>query len=337
MGFRFRKSFKLAPGVRLNVSRRGLSTSLGRRGATVTLGSRRKTVTLGIPGTGLSYTTAIGGRGKRQTSAPPSALPSAGAPPRQVELLAPDAGSATADRPSFRRNWWKLALLASPIWLIGLLLTWPVGPLAVAVVWLSWVGYRRWRRSRRVPAQPVAHLLLVATALLASPFPAAAQQQTFCGPGQAPRYVFGFADLKEQLGEAMGEPLTCEFPDPNGTGDVHQQTTTGLAFWRKRTNTPTFTNGWEHWGRTPAGWVYWLGSSIDPASDVVPWPLMPLDAPANPEPPKPLPPLPPPPAPTAPYYPSCAAARQAGAAPIYRGQPGYRAGLDRDNDGIACD
>ncbi|WP_216638603.1 excalibur calcium-binding domain-containing protein [Mycobacterium colombiense] len=24
-------------------------------------------------------------------------------------------------------------------------------------------------------------------------------------------------------------------------------------------------------------------------------------------------------------------------APIYRGQPGYRSGLDRDNDGIACE
>ncbi|WP_258081202.1 excalibur calcium-binding domain-containing protein [Nocardia nova] len=37
------------------------------------------------------------------------------------------------------------------------------------------------------------------------------------------------------------------------------------------------------------------------------------------------------------YYPNCAAARAAGAAPILRGQPGYRPGLDRDNDGIACE
>ncbi|WP_436800568.1 excalibur calcium-binding domain-containing protein [Streptomyces syringium] len=37
------------------------------------------------------------------------------------------------------------------------------------------------------------------------------------------------------------------------------------------------------------------------------------------------------------YYSSCAAARAAGAAPIHRGQPGYRAGLDRDGDGVACD
>ncbi|WP_084384933.1 excalibur calcium-binding domain-containing protein [Novosphingobium naphthalenivorans] len=37
------------------------------------------------------------------------------------------------------------------------------------------------------------------------------------------------------------------------------------------------------------------------------------------------------------YYPNCAAARAAGAAPLRRGDPGYRAGLDRDGDGIACE
>jgi len=37
------------------------------------------------------------------------------------------------------------------------------------------------------------------------------------------------------------------------------------------------------------------------------------------------------------YYRSCAEARAAGAAPLYRGQPGYRPELDRDGDGIACE
>lgn len=37
------------------------------------------------------------------------------------------------------------------------------------------------------------------------------------------------------------------------------------------------------------------------------------------------------------YYANCDEARAAGAAPIQRGEPGYRAGLDRDNDGTACD
>lgn len=37
------------------------------------------------------------------------------------------------------------------------------------------------------------------------------------------------------------------------------------------------------------------------------------------------------------YYPNCAAARVAGAAPVYRGQPGYASHLDRDNDGVGCE
>lgn len=37
------------------------------------------------------------------------------------------------------------------------------------------------------------------------------------------------------------------------------------------------------------------------------------------------------------YYSSCAAARAAGAAPLYKGQPGYSKKLDRDGDGVACE
>lgn len=37
------------------------------------------------------------------------------------------------------------------------------------------------------------------------------------------------------------------------------------------------------------------------------------------------------------YYRNCAAARAAGAAPLYRGQPGYRPQMDGDGDGIACE
>ncbi|MFE4838120.1 excalibur calcium-binding domain-containing protein [Arthrobacter sp. NPDC056691] len=37
------------------------------------------------------------------------------------------------------------------------------------------------------------------------------------------------------------------------------------------------------------------------------------------------------------YYANCTAVRNAGKAPLFRGQPGYRDALDRDNDGIACE
>jgi hypothetical protein len=41
--------------------------------------------------------------------------------------------------------------------------------------------------------------------------------------------------------------------------------------------------------------------------------------------------------PAAAYYANCAAARAAGAAPLYSGQAGYSTSLDRDRDGVACE
>jgi hypothetical protein len=56
MGFRFRRSFRVFPGLRLNLSKSGVSTSIGTRGAWFTIGPRGTRTTVGIPGTGLSYT-----------------------------------------------------------------------------------------------------------------------------------------------------------------------------------------------------------------------------------------------------------------------------------------
>ena len=54
-GVRFRKSIGVLPGVKVNLSKTGVSTSLGGHGATVNVGTKSRSVTLGIPGTGLSY------------------------------------------------------------------------------------------------------------------------------------------------------------------------------------------------------------------------------------------------------------------------------------------
>lgn len=37
------------------------------------------------------------------------------------------------------------------------------------------------------------------------------------------------------------------------------------------------------------------------------------------------------------WYANCDEVRKAGKAPLHEGQPGYRTGLDRDGDGVACD
>lgn len=57
--FRFRKTFSILPGVRINLSKTGVSSSIGGNGATVNVGKNGPMVTLGIPGTGLSYRTPI--------------------------------------------------------------------------------------------------------------------------------------------------------------------------------------------------------------------------------------------------------------------------------------
>lgn len=59
MAFRFRRTIRLAPGIRLNISKSGISTSLGPRGASLTVGKRGIYANTGIPGTGMSYRTRL--------------------------------------------------------------------------------------------------------------------------------------------------------------------------------------------------------------------------------------------------------------------------------------
>lgn len=61
MGFRFRRSIRIAPGLRVNLGKRGVSLSAGVRCASVTVAPRGTYTNVGIPGTGLSYRERIGG------------------------------------------------------------------------------------------------------------------------------------------------------------------------------------------------------------------------------------------------------------------------------------
>jgi hypothetical protein len=56
MGWRFRRSVKIMPGVRWNISSGESSWSLGKRGFTVNVGRKGVRTTMSIPGTGLSHT-----------------------------------------------------------------------------------------------------------------------------------------------------------------------------------------------------------------------------------------------------------------------------------------
>ena len=55
MSFRFQRRIKILPGLRLNVSKTGISWTVGTRGASVTARDGKLTGNVGVPGTGLSY------------------------------------------------------------------------------------------------------------------------------------------------------------------------------------------------------------------------------------------------------------------------------------------
>jgi hypothetical protein len=105
---------------------------------------------------------------------------------------------------------------------------------------------------------------LLAVVAFTPPRLAGATADDHCGPGETAMFRAGFLALSDQLGATMGIPSSCEYSDPAGTGDVEQDTTTGLAFWRKSTNTPSFTDGFNHWALAPERITRWTGSSIDP-------------------------------------------------------------------------
>ncbi len=56
MAFRFQKRIKLLPGVTINLSKSGVSTSLGVKGARITKGHGKTRTTVGLPGSGISHT-----------------------------------------------------------------------------------------------------------------------------------------------------------------------------------------------------------------------------------------------------------------------------------------
>ncbi|SFQ97363.1 DUF4236 domain-containing protein [Poseidonocella sedimentorum] len=65
MPLRLRRRVQVLPGIKLNFSKSGISTTIGPRGASVNIGRRGLYANLGIPGTGLSYRRKL-----KQKSAP---------------------------------------------------------------------------------------------------------------------------------------------------------------------------------------------------------------------------------------------------------------------------
>lgn len=79
MALRFRKSIKLAPGLRMNFSGSGASWTLGPRGASIGIGKRGTYLNTGLPGTGLYARERLGGGSSRPAASTPKPVPAPGA------------------------------------------------------------------------------------------------------------------------------------------------------------------------------------------------------------------------------------------------------------------
>jgi Protein of unknown function (DUF4236) len=75
MAFLFRRSIKIAPGLRLNFGKRGVSASAGPRGATINVSQAGVRATTSLPGTGLSYSEKLTSRAPAQSTVGSGDLP----------------------------------------------------------------------------------------------------------------------------------------------------------------------------------------------------------------------------------------------------------------------
>lgn len=123
MGWRFRKSFKIAPGIKLNLNKKSTSVTFGGKGFHYTVNSNgKKTKTAGIPGSGLYYTETTGG-GKQNNSTPP--------PPPQPPIQNSNSNSGNNDGRKKRGCLFYLLALFAVCFAIGL----------YALAWIPAIGF----------------------------------------------------------------------------------------------------------------------------------------------------------------------------------------------------
>jgi len=89
MAFRFRRTLKVAPGVRLNLSKGGLSGSLGPQGFSTSVGRQGLHGNIGLPGTGLSYRSRLGDSNQARTASQLSPA----LEPDSVRIVLQDSGA----------------------------------------------------------------------------------------------------------------------------------------------------------------------------------------------------------------------------------------------------
>src|ERR1700687_2769309 len=104
-------------------------------------------------------------------------------------------------------------------------------------------------------------------------WPATGLAQAQCS-ADGPRLALEFAELASRLGTRVGDATECQHAD-SPSADLQQSTTTGLLYLRRSTNTPTFTDGAEHWALRGGQVLNWSTAEVDPPQSSQPVPATP--------------------------------------------------------------
>ena len=117
MAWSFRRRIKIAPGVHINLSKGGVSTSIGPKGAKVTVGPKGTYLHTGIPGTGIYNRQKIGpGVGGETPSLTPNNLYSPKSNPSNTNM--PQDKGPSENKGCLRTFMWVLCI-ASTLMIIG--------------------------------------------------------------------------------------------------------------------------------------------------------------------------------------------------------------------------
>ncbi len=98
MGWGFKKSFKILPGVKINVGKKGISSAtVGGKVARVNVGKKGLSASASVPGTGVSYNHKLTG-GKESAQVPSCFCPLCGVESEPSAKFCGSCGGQILDR-----------------------------------------------------------------------------------------------------------------------------------------------------------------------------------------------------------------------------------------------
>ena len=116
LGLRFRKSVKIAPGIKLNFNKKSTGLTFGGKGFHYTINSKgKRTKSVGIPGTGLYYSTSSSGSKNEKSKGKVLISDADNYESREVKNM--------SDKKFYKKSWFIILMLIF-VFPVGLLLMW---------------------------------------------------------------------------------------------------------------------------------------------------------------------------------------------------------------------